>query len=107
MMNVATIDRRPRLICPQAGDQPAGQRFVVEFIDGGDADALAESDLHRQFGIGDDAAGGHVVQREADVAVDAAAEGGGAFVGLAQRDDLVEDRFGLLFRIHAHGCLLL
>ena len=37
----------------------------------------------------------------------AAAEGGGAFVGLAQRDDLVEDRFGLLFRIHAHGCLLL
>ena len=50
----------------------------------------------------DHAAGGDVVEREADVAVDRAGQRRRAFVGLGQRDDLVEDGLGFLFGEHTH-----
>src|SRR5690606_19431791 len=39
----------------------------------------------------------------ADVAVDGTGQGGGAFIGPGQGDDLVEDGLGLLFGEDAHG----
>ena len=78
------------------------ERGVVELVDRRHAHALAECHLHAQVGIADDAAGGHVVQRETDVAVDRAGQHGGAFIGLGQRDDLVEDGLGLCFGEDTH-----
>ncbi len=80
----------------------AFQRGIVELVDRGHADALAERHLHGQVGVADHAAGGDVVEREADVAVDRTGQRRRAFVGLGQGDDLVEDGLRFLFGEHTH-----
>ncbi|KAG0938345.1 hypothetical protein G6F31_015467 [Rhizopus arrhizus] len=81
----------------------AFQRGIVEFVDRGGADALAEGNGDRQLGVVDDATGGHIVQRETDVAADRAGQHGSALIGLGQGDDLVEDGLGLGFGEDTHG----
>ena len=81
----------------------ARKRSVVELIDRGDADALAVGHLHLETGVADHAAGGHVVEGEAHVAVDRSGEPGRAFVGLGQPHDLLEDGAGVLFGEIAHS----